>query len=389
MNNIYKTIILLLVISFAVVPAAVGQRFGDVYISEPVIDKNEELVTVSFRAEIGKSAVEKDYLMVFGPELTDGVFHWSLPVIVVQGKRAKVLLERSIFASEDICIFSDALFAKNGDVVEYSAAVPYQGWMEGASLSVKAVKAGCCSSSVLVSEVLTENLKLQPELEPEPEVRIITDTVYVEEHLSTGDKLSQSYSFVTPGEDVADIEPDVLYNDDRENTITIHHVQGKYEVIRDFANNRQALTDLMSSIRILENCIDSEVTAVLIAGFASPEGSYEINDKLAWNRAVSVKEYILNHSGLRPDQIKIHNGSSDWQGLRMLVEESSMAEKDIILDIIDNTPVWDAERNVGRLGELMRLGGGDPYRYMLANLFPQLRNSAYIKVYYKNLDTND
>ena len=105
---------------------------------------------------------------------------------------------------------------------------------------------------------------------------------------------------------------------------------------------------------------------------------------MAARRAESVKTYILNRSGVRADQIRVYAGGIDWQGLRMLVEASDMPSRQAVLDIIDNTPVWDAQRQIGRHGELMRLGGGAPYRYMLREFFPDMRNAAYIRVYYRN-----
>jgi hypothetical protein len=61
-----------------------------------------------------------------------------------------------------------------------------------------------------------------------------------------------------------------------------------------------------------------------------------------------------------------------------------MPQKQRIVELIDTVPVWDKARNLGRLGELMRLDGGEPYRYMLDKLFPELRQAAYIKVYFEN-----
>ena len=160
--------------------------------------------------------------------------------------------------------------------------------------------------------------------------------------------------------------------EERKHAITVHFVQGGYSVSESYGDNRQALTDIMSSIRILENSVDSEVVAVVVAGFTSPEGNYEANERLAARRAESVKTYILNRSGVRADQIRVYAGGIDWQGLRMLVEASDMPSRQAVLDIIDNTPVWDAQRQIGRHGELMRLGGGAPYRYMLREFFPDM-----------------
>jgi hypothetical protein len=67
-----------------------------------------------------------------------------------------------------------------------------------------------------------------------------------------------------------------------------------------------------------------------------------------------------------------------------MVEKSNLPEKRDILSIIDNTPVWDSGRQVGRLGELMRLNGGRTYRYLLNEYFPYLRSGAFIRVYHKS-----
>ncbi len=72
----------------------------------------------------------------------------------------------------------------------------------------------------------------------------------------------------------------------------------------------------------------------------------------------------------------------------MLVEKSNLPNKQAIIDIIDNVPIWDAERNTGREQEIKKLDGSRTYSYMLRNFFPELRAAAYIKVYYDN-DSND
>lgn len=236
---------------------------------------------------------------------------------------------------------------------------------------------------VYVLPAVIETPVAEPESVIVPEV--VTQPIVVEEEISTGDKLAQSYLYITPYEKFSplrDFEP--LLAEERKHAITVHFVQGGYSVSESYGDNRQALTDIMSSIRILENSVDSEVVAVVVAGFTSPEGNYEANERLAARRAESVKTYILNRSGVRADQIRVYAGGIDWQGLRMLVEASDMPSRQAVLDIIDNTPVWDAQRQIGRHGELMRLGGGAPYRYMLREFFPDMRNAAYIRVYYRN-----
>ena len=151
-----------------------------------------------------------------------------------------------------------------------------------------------------------------------------------------------------------------------------------------YRDNAATLDNLISTIREIERSSDSRVVRVVIAGFASPEGTAEVNDRLARERAEAIRSYLTENSAISNDQVDLYNGSVDWHGLRMMVAASNMPDRDKVLDIIDNTPVWDAGRNTGRHGELMRLSGGVPYRYMLRDFFPDLRNAAYIRAYYEN-----
>ncbi len=171
----------------------------------------------------------------------------------------------------------------------------------------------------------------------------------------------------------------------RRGALSIQFQQGSKTVSRNLGDNNRALVDLVSAVLAIEASSNSRVSQVVIVGFSSPEGALNENERLAQERAAVAKDFLTNNTGIRPDLISIYNGSVDWTTLRKLVSESSMADKYKILDIIDNTPLWDSSKNRGRIGELMALNGGDPYRFMLQHFFPQLRQTgAYIKVYYEN-----
>ncbi|WP_295939150.1 hypothetical protein [uncultured Alistipes sp.] len=379
-------------------------QVGGITVTKPRIEKVDEVVKVEFTAASDKKSVKRNYSLMIAPSITDGTYTWSLPPLIVSGRGGRISLDRQILASGRDMIFDGATFARTGGTVHYSASVPYQEWMEGATLNLEALSVGCCSASPLVSQVMADELKLQPtqteyaemiagattadsnrpadELHPEhPQSEV---TPIEAEPLTTASKLEESYTFIAPASDYKPIAPGELYVEDREGTIRIQFPVGSFAVQRSYGDNEQSITDLMSSIRIIENSVDSRVMKVTVAGFSSPEGDYDLNDRLAWRRAVAMKEYILSHSDLSADQIEIYKGSVDWQGLRMLVEASDMPWKQKVLDIIDDVPVWDARRNSGRHGELMRLEGGVPYRYMKKNYFPQLRNAAFIKVFHEN-----
>lgn len=366
----------MLVLLFCAVAPVVGQYAGGkVFIHKPQISKKGESVTVAFRAEVGDKAVRRNYSLVFAPTITDGTYTWSLPAIVVRGRRAKIIEDRHLLASGRSVSYNDAVYTTNGATVDYLAEIPYQRWMEDARMVMEAMNVGCCSSSPLALSVMTERLALSP---PVPIELPIPPVVPPE--LSTADRLAESNPFIRPYSEY----DGQIYDDDRENELLINFRQGKYEVVPDFADNKQSLSRLISSVLAIRSSPDSRVCKVMIAGFASPEGSFEFNDRLAWSRAVALKEYLAEVADLESDLVELYNGSEDWRGLRKLVEQSDMYAKQAVLNIIDNTPVENAQTARSRLDELKRLDGGRPYKYMYDNFFPLLRNAAYIKVYYEN-----
>ena len=75
--------------------------------------------------------------------------------------------------------------------------------------------------------------------------------------------------------------------------------------------------------------------------------------------------------------LMLGSGVENWDGLRGWVAASGMEYRDEGLAILD-----DEDVEGGRKAALMKLEGGKPYRYMLRELYPKLRNACYIAVYY-------
>jgi outer membrane protein OmpA-like peptidoglycan-associated protein len=201
---------------------------------------------------------------------------------------------------------------------------------------------------------------------------------------SVADGLSAEHSFVGPFDRFDRRNPlGVRGNGSEDGAKIFFRVRSSF-IEAGYMNNEATLNDLVSAIRRMLSSPDSRIARIVVGGFASPEGGSQINDRLARERATAVKNYIVENTGMWSDRIVVYNGSVDWLGLRQRIEASTMPERDILLDIIDNVPVWDNRRNVGRLGTIMRLNGGDTYRRLLREHFPYLRSGAFIKVYYEN-----
>lgn len=338
------------------------------------VERTDSLVSISFQVETDRRAVTGKSMDLYMPVITDGVYSVSCPTVVVLSKQAAITLERHEWAAGTVLDLEDAKFVENNSRMSYSATVPAQGWMDGADLRLETLWMGCSDTESWLGQPIASMGRMEPQPIP----------VVVEEEVpsTTGETLARAFNFVLPDSQWNDKDP--IYDNDRENALIVYYRVAISRIEPEFMDNRQTLRNLVAAINLLRTSEDSRVKRIVIAGFASPEGTFEFNDRLAWDRAVSIKEYIMNQTGMRDSDISLYNGSEDWRGLRAMVASSSMPERQRILDIIDTYPIKDAAGRKVRLDELKKVNDGVPYRYMYDHYFPRLRNGAFIRVYYED-----
>ena len=157
----------------------------------------------------------------------------------------------------------------------------------------------------------------------------------------------------------------------------IFYPVGKTELYEDYMDNANTLHRFK---KYLEK--SPQIDSVTIYSYASPEGSYQLNKRLAAERGKTAKQYLLER--LPPDRhlpdslFIIDPTAENWQGLRDLVfYQYPQADKEQVLAILDRRDVNDERRKV----LLKRLNGGKPWRYILKNLMPQLRYATWVSVW--------
>lgn len=171
-------------------------------------------------------------------------------------------------------------------------------------------------------------------------------------------------------------------------SIRIQYPVDKDDVRPYYAYNR---TELERCYKVL-NPITSEhdtytLNAISILGYASPEAPYAYNLALSERRAYGFLRYMNQIYGATfPQSIQVRGMGEDWSGLRKLVQQSYLVNKNQVLAIIDNH-YDDYDQKENRLRKLM---GGDTYRYLYDNLYPSLRRIDMILNYtVRAFDTNE
>lgn len=135
--------------------------------------------------------------------------------------------------------------------------------------------------------------------------------------------------------------------------------------------------------RIQEYLMKSpQIDSITIYSYASPEGSYRLNKRLATERGKTAKQYLLKHIPAErqiPDSLIIIDPTAEnWQGLRDLVFcQYTHDDKDDILSILDRTDITDERRKV----LLKRLNRGKSWQYLLKELMPHLRYATWVSVW--------
>lgn len=128
----------------AVLPLRASSPVSDnIKVSSVEAIREGDNVTISFELEVGKKAVRCGYSALLMPVITDGKFEWALRPVVAQSRRARIAEERHVMVSGPVVTDDPAVYAVLDSVLSYSVSIPYQQWMDGASLEISSYRAGC------------------------------------------------------------------------------------------------------------------------------------------------------------------------------------------------------------------------------------------------------
>ena len=169
---------------------------------------------------------------------------------------------------------------------------------------------------------------------------------------------------------VAYIQPtvEVVKNRSEQYEAHLDFPVNKSVILTDFMNNHSELVNIHSMFDKIQNDKNLTVQSISIEGFASPEGPLAFNEQLSKKRAEALKDYLVKNEKASAKLYKVTFGGENWDGLVKALESSSMKDKETFLNIIKNTT-----NDVKRKQEIMKVGGGAPYRTMLKEIYPGLR----------------
>ncbi len=103
----------------------------------------------------------------------------------------------------------------------------------------------------------------------------------------------------------------------------INFVLGKAKVDEDDPESVQNINNIKQKLQAIVNNEFATLQSIEIVGYASPEGSYKSNARLAQGRSEALKKYVQELYHFDADIIKVNSVPEDWQGLRNFVLNSN------------------------------------------------------------------
>ncbi|MCD7914974.1 MAG: OmpA family protein [Tannerellaceae bacterium] len=319
------------------------------------VEDQEEVLSVEFRLPLHKKSVGSVESVFLLPVLEGDGHRLELPYIWLDGKgRCKAMKRAETFMNPFSASLSDPLMESYvthafpqaiGSMTHYRIQVPFEEWMEKASLVVHEEVYGCAGKRKGVLHTL-----YRPREESQP----------VSRKKKKEDALPR-VSYVAPRlEEKHRSESGSAYLD---------FPQGQSLIQPSFRNNRKELQRMEETIEKTRRDRNLEILDITIAGYASPEGSYQSNERLSWERAQALRSYLQRNSGLSSRLFDVLPGGEDWQRLREMVKESGLPDSPQILSIIDSRESYDRKE--------ARLRGTGSYEVLLSDFYPTLRRVDY------------
>ncbi len=272
------------------------------------------------------------------PVLASGDSLINLPVVAVAGKyRYLHGLRHDTYRTPGLTWME----RKTRDqTVAYSAQVPYSSWMNGAEFSLNLIAKGCCG------------VEEQQSLLPLAQISFARPA------------FTPVYNWIAPTEEVKTRE---LHGQ-----AFIDFPVSQTAILPDYRSNAGELAKIRATIDSVRTDADVTIRSLSIHGYASPEGSYAINEKLAKGRTEALKRYVENLYHFAPGIITAEWTAEDWDGLRKWLEASTMPEAPAIIAIIDDAALSPDARELRIKSKYLAA-----YLQLKQNVFPSLRHSDY------------
>lgn len=313
----------------------------DVRVTDIRAERDGSRLNISFTLDCSAMPKSRNIETSLTPMLVSGNDSLMLDAVTVAGKARWLQAKRNHSLN-----LPGNTYYRAGKVTEipYQKSVAFMPWMENARIDLIVENMGCCRSRKTLADTRIAQLNL-------------------------GDRaFDVPLQYIVPKGDRAKVR-------NAKGEAYIDFQVNKTDILPDYRNNPRELAKIRATIDSVKSDPDFKITSVAIKGFASPEGPYANNERLAEGRTEALRNYVQGLYSFPAKIMKTSWVAEDWTGLRKFVANSMMTSKDAILAVIDSDLTPDEK------DRKLKVDFPTDYAYMLQNWYPALRHSDYTVEY--------
>ena len=345
-SRIYTTIFILLLSLQSVINAQQSSAKESIRVVSSNLGKYDSKLFIEITLDLSDLKISSNRSMSIIPVLEAEGNSKILPEVLVNGRTKHITYLRGSQKKRKKDIFTEVYRRnKTSQKVDYKINTDFKDWMHHANLVLYIDLCGCGGTSEENSQLAVINLS---DIKENKSNSWIPAVAYLIPHAEAIKKRTE------------------------EGSAHLDFPVNKTVIYPDYRRNPEELKKIRETIEVVKNDKNTNITAITIHGYASPEGNYANNARLARERAEELKRYVQNLYDFDGKIITVNSTAEDWDGFIRLLKESELNEKEEVFAIINQNTLPDEKEQ-----KLKTLNIGIPYSFILKNWLPALRHSDY------------
>ncbi|KAB5148697.1 DUF3868 domain-containing protein, partial [Bacteroides thetaiotaomicron] len=326
----------ILCILFCLLPVLGGKAqtlYRDqVRIEKESITRNEDNNVLSIDMDIVMQEnlkLSSNHVVTLTPFLESNGRTKILPSIVVYGRKREVVNQRNNIAPSENTYSVIRRKHNKEQIINYHQQFQFEAWMRDAEMKLNIDVCGCCDLKEETSGELITRLNILPV------------------------QLQPAISYITP-------QAEAVKHRAIEGSAFLDFPVNQIIIRPEYRRNTVELAKIRATIDSVRNDDKTTLSCIKIHGYASPEGGYANNTRLAKGRTQALVDYVTSYYKFDNKLITSEYTSEDWEGFRKFIAASSLEKKDEILKLMDDSTL-DIDKKERQIAQL---AGPQTYKYI-------------------------
>ena len=194
----------------------------------------------------------------------------------------------------------------------------------------------------------------------------------IADHLASEHPYVRNIAYYTPLTDeiagTSDITPSV-----------VRYTTNSSKLNAEYLQNASSIEELMGIINAILADSTTTIEAIQFAGYTSPDGIEDANNRLGYARAKALRDHIRKHHQLPDSIFEIADGGRNWEMVYNDIRRIRKNNSDELISMLK------AEKSPQRREAMLKsYNGGTLYRELLERMFPAHRIACCTGIYYNN-----